>query len=244
MKALIFAAGLGTRLFPLTQNKPKALCEIAGKTLLQYAIEKVSHAGYNDLIINIHHFGDQIIDFLKSHHNFGLNIVVSDEREQLLDTGGGIVKASWFLDGPEPFLVYNVDVFSTIDLDQLLQVHKQNGALATLAVRERVTSRYLMFDKQMQLSGWRNTKSNEQIIARKSNEANLYAFSGIQLVNPEIFKLILEKGSFPLIPLYLRLASEQSIYGFLDESNLWMDLGKPDQLIEAERYINDNNSYF
>jgi NDP-sugar pyrophosphorylase family protein len=244
MKALIFAAGLGTRLFPLTQNKPKALCEIAGKTLLQYAIEKVSHAGYKDLIVNVHHFGDQIIDFLKSHDNFGLNIAISDEREQLLDTGGGILKASWFLEGEEPFLVYNVDVLSTIDLDQLLQVHKQNGALATLAVRERVTSRYLIFDSQMQLSGWRNIKTNEQIISRNTKEANLYAFSGIQLIEPKIFGLIQEKGSFPLIPLYLRLASERSICGFHDESSLWMDLGKPDQLLEAEKYLEENNSAF
>jgi NDP-sugar pyrophosphorylase family protein len=242
MKALIFAAGLGTRLFPLTQHKPKALCEIAGKTLLQYAIEKVSQAGYTDLIINIHHFGEQIIEFLKLHDNFGLNIAISDEREQLLDTGGGIAKASWFLDGHEPFLVYNVDVFSTIDLNLLLLNHKQTNALVTLAVRDRLTSRYLMFDQQMQLSGWCNIKTNEQIIVRNNEWTNRYAFSGIQLIDNKIFALIKEEGSFPLIPLYLRLASDHLIYGFVDQSNLWMDLGKPDQLLEAEKYLNQVNT--
>lgn len=237
MRALIFAAGLGTRLYPLTIDKPKALVEIAGKTLLQMAIEKVSQAGYHDLVINVHHFGDQIIRFLEKHRNFGLNITVSDECNQLLDTGGGILKASTSLDGDQAFLVYNVDVLSNIDLQLFRKYHEERGGLATLAVRERKTARYLAFDKTMQLSGWRNIKTGDEIIARNMHNCSLMAYSGIQLIEPAIFRLITETGSFPLIPLYLRLASEHRIMGYIDQSSLWMDLGKPDQIKAAEKII-------
>jgi NDP-sugar pyrophosphorylase family protein len=237
MKALIFAAGLGTRLYPLTLNKPKALIEIACKTLLQMAIEKVSQAGYNELVINIHHFGDQIIDFLKENNNFGLSITISDERDQLLDTGGGILKAEPFLAGDEPFLVYNVDVLSNIDLQLFRKYHKERGGLATLAVRDRKTARYLAFDESMQLSGWKNIKTGEEISTRNIQDCSLFAFSGIQLIEPEIFNLITETRSFPLIPLYLRLAADHRIMGYRDDSSLWMDLGKPDQIIEAEKFF-------
>ena len=234
---MIFAAGLGTRLYPYTADCPKALVEVAGKTLLQRAIEKVSEAGYHDLVINIHHFGDQIIRFLEGHQNFGLNISISDERDQLLDTGGGILKAAQWLKGEEPFLVYNVDVLSNIDLNILLHYHRERGGLATLAVRDRTTARYLVFDETMQLTGWRNIKTGEEINSRTGRESNLFAFSGIQLIEPEIFNLITETGSFSLIPLYLRLATENSIIGYHDQSTLWMDLGKPDQIIEAEKCL-------
>ena len=150
MKALIFAAGLGTRLYPLTMDRPKALVEVAGKTLLQRAIEKVSGAGYEELVINIHHFGELIINFLEVNHYFGLKISISDERDQLLDTGGAILKAAPLLDGAEPFLVYNVDVLSDINLVLFRQYHKERGGLATLVVRDRKTARYLTFDESMQ----------------------------------------------------------------------------------------------
>jgi len=237
MRAMIFAAGLGTRLYPLTLNKPKALVEIAGKTLLQMAIEKVIQAGYHDLVINIHHFGDQIIGYLEKNNNFGLNIIISDERDQLLDTGGGILKAAPWLNGDEAFLVYNVDVLSNIDLQLFRKYHLEQGGLATLAVRDRNTVRYLAFDETMQLSGWRNIKTGDEIISRNMKNCSLLAFSGIQLIEPAIFKLITETGSFPLIPLYLRLAAEQRIMGYNDQSTLWMDLGKPDQIIVAEKMI-------
>ncbi|NEW83291.1 MAG: nucleotidyltransferase family protein [Mariniphaga sp.] len=237
MRALIFAAGLGTRLYPLTLHKPKALVEIAGKTLLQMAIEKVSQAGYHDLVINVHHFGDQIIKYLEKNNNFGLNIIISDERDQLLDTGGGILKAASWLDGDEAFLVYNVDVLSNIDLQLFRKYHDEQGGLATLAVRDRNTARYLAFDDTMQLSGWRNIKTNDEIASRSMLNCRLLAFSGIQLIEPSIFKLITETGSFPLIPLYLRLATVQRIMGYHDQSTLWKDLGKPDQIIEAEKFI-------
>ena len=237
MRAMIFAAGLGTRLYPLTLDKPKALVEIAGKTLLQMAIEKVSQTGYHDLVINIHHFGDQIIEYLEKKNNFGLNITISDERDQLLDTGGGILNASNCLDGDEAFLVYNVDVLSNIDLQLFRKYHLEQGGLATLAVRERSTARYLAFDDGMQLSGWRNIKTGDEIVSRNMKNCSLLAFSGIQLIETAIFKLITETGSFPLIPLYLRLAAKHRIMGYNDESSLWMDLGKPSQIIDAERYI-------
>jgi|SRR5665647_607539 len=237
MRAMIFAAGLGTRLYPLTIDKPKALVEVADKTLLQMAIEKVSMAGYHDLVINIHHFGDQIIEYLEKNNNFGQNITVSDERSQLLDTGGGILKAASLLDGDDAFLVCNVDVLSNIDLQLFRKHHMEQGGLATLAVRDRKTSRYLAFDEAMQLSGWRNIKTGDEIAARNMYNCSLLAFSGIQLIEPTIFELITDKGSFPLIPLYLRLAADHRIMGYHDQSTLWMDLGKPEQIKEAEKMI-------
>ena len=234
---MIFAAGLGTRLFPLTSDRPKALVEVAGKTLLQRAIEKVSSAGYNDLIINVHHFGDQIVKFLDQNNNFGLSISISDERDQLLDTGGGILKAAQWLDGDEPFLVYNVDVLSNIDLSLFRKYHQDRGGLATLAVRNRQTARFFVFDESMQLAGWQNIKSGEEIISRDCSDISLLAFSGIQLIEPKIFNLITETGSFSIIPLYLRLSAVHQIFGYLDNSSLWMDLGKPDQIREAENYL-------
>ncbi len=233
MKAMIFAAGLGTRLYPHTTNKPKALVEVSSKTLLQHAIEKVAKYGYNQLVINVHHFGDQIIDFLERKGNFGLDIQISDEKDSLLDTGGAILNAATYLEGNEPFLVYNVDVISNIDLKLFREYHEKKGGLATLVVRDRKTERYLLLDDSMQLSGWRNLKTGCENISRQVQKYNFWAYSGIQIINPPIFKLITETGKFPLIPLYLRLSNEYPIFGYNDPSSLWMDLGKPDQLKEA-----------
>jgi len=238
MKAMIFAAGLGSRLYPLTRDKPKALVEVAGKTLLRRAIEKVRDSGYNELVINVHHFGDQIISYLEANDNFGLSITISDEREELLDTGGGILKAAEWLDGNEPFLVYNVDVVSDIDLSLFRKYHLEKGGVATLAVRDRSTARYLAFDESLQLTGWKNIQTGEEILSGENLGCNLLAFSGIQLIEPQIFKLITETGTFPIIQLYLRLAVNQAIYGYKDPSSIWMDLGKPQQIIAAEKYLN------
>lgn len=234
---MIFAAGLGTRLHPFTSNKPKALVEIAGKPLLELAIERVGNAGYKDIVINIHHFGNQIIDFLERKNNFGLSITISDEREQLLDTGGGILKAASLLSGSGPVLVYNVDVLSNLDLEAFRSYHTEMGGLATLAVRDRKTARYLVFNEDMMLSGWKNIKTGEEKIVRDSLTQRIFAFSGIQLIDPSIFSLITETGSFSLISLYLRLAKTERIFGYTDTSSLWMDLGKPEQLKEAEKVI-------
>lgn len=237
MKAMIFAAGFGTRLYPYTIDKPKALVEIAGKTLLQMAIERVSAAGYNDIVINIHHLGNQIIDFLQRNKNFGLNISISDERDQLLDTGGGILKAESHFKRNGPFLVYNVDVLSNIDLQALRSYHDDKGGIATLTVRDRTTSRYLVFNEDMMLSGWKNVTTGEEKIMRKAIVQKLLAFSGIQIIDPAIFSMITESGNFSLISLYLRLAKTESIFGYADTSSIWMDLGKPEQLKEAEKFI-------
>ena len=238
MKAMIFAAGMGTRLYPLTIDTPKALIEVTGKTLLQRAIEKVSSEGFKDIVINIHHHGDKIIDYLKLNGNFGLNIEISDERDHLLETGGAILKAASYLNGKDPVLIYNVDVLSNLSLNQLLEYHNESGGVATLAIRDRKTTRYLLFDENMRLGGWKNISTGEEKIVRNSLNYNSFAFSGIQIIDPSIFDLITEKGRFSLVSLYLRLAETHPIFGFNDTSGLWMDLGKPDQLREAEKVIN------
>jgi NDP-sugar pyrophosphorylase family protein len=238
MRAMIFAAGLGTRLQSFTADRPKALVEVAGKTLLERAIDKVSKSGFEEIVINIHHFGQQIIDFLESKNNFGLTVQISDERLELLDTGGGIRKAAEFLSGDgNPFLVYNIDVLSSLDLSDLLDYHIKKGGLATLSVRKRETARYFVFDENMLLSGWRNVSSGDEKMVHQSAGLENFAFSGIHLIQPEIFDLITETGKFSMVDLYLRLAQEHNIYGFHDTSDLWMDLGKPEQLKEAERLL-------
>lgn len=236
MKALIFAAGLGTRLKEHTSDKPKALVQLAGKPLLQHAIEKLRSHQIKDITVNVFHFADQVISFLNNHPLPGVNIHISDEREELLDTGGGLKKAEPFLAGNEPILIYNVDVISNLDLNLLESHHLTSGSLATLVVRQRDTSRYLMFDQHFQLAGWKNFSNGEIKISREDKfaESIPYAFSGIQIVQPEIFKLISETGKFPIMDLYLRLAQNETIHGFLDTSTIWMDLGKPDQLQIAE----------
>lgn len=239
MKALIFAAGLGTRLKEHTSNKPKALVQLAGKPLLQHAIEKMIMHQITDITINVYHFADQIISFLETHPFPGIQLHLSDEREELLDTGGGLKKAASFLRGDESILIYNVDVISNLDLSILEHVHASSGSLATLVVRQRDTSRYLMFDQQMQLTGWKNYSSGDTIISREELFASSlpFAFSGIQVIKPELFDLISEEGKFSIMDLYLRLAKTQKINGYVDNSSVWMDLGKPDQLVIAEQML-------
>jgi NDP-sugar pyrophosphorylase family protein len=237
MRALIFAAGLGTRLKEHTENKPKALVQLAGKPLIQWAIENLKSFGVGHIVINVHHFADQIIDFISKNHSFGIRIDISDERDMLLDTGGGLKNAARFFEGKKPVLIYNVDIVSNLNLHKLIDFHIQNKPLATLAVRRRETSRYLMFDENMLLSGWKNFSSGDTIISREAEFADSepFAFSGIHIVQPEIFDLIAETGKFPIMDLYLRLAKNHPIKGYLDQSDLWMDLGKPAQLAEAEK---------
>ena len=233
MKAFILAAGLGTRLAPYTLDRPKALVELKGITLLERAIRKVNELEVSEIIINIHHFGDQILEFLRSKQNFNLPITISDERNQLLDTGGAILNARQLLEN-EPFLLYNVDVLTTLDLNLLFSYHALKGGLATMAVRQRATDRYLVFDQNMLLSGWENVKSGEEKVSRVCEEPRRFAFSGIQIIEPQLLSLITETGKFSIIDLYLRLAKSEAIYGYPDTSEIWMDLGKPDQLIAAE----------
>ena len=237
MKALLFAAGLGTRLKEYTQDKPKALVDLSGRPLLQHAIEHLKRFGITNIVINVFHFAEQIISFVEENNSFGIDIHISDEHDQLLDTGGGLKKAGVFLKGDEPILIYNVDVISNLDLNILQKYHQEQKALATLVVRQRETSRYLMFDQNQQLAGWKNFSNGETRISRPESfaDAQPLAFSGIHIIQPELLELITEEGKFPIMDLYLRLAKDHSIKAFIDQSNLWMDLGKPEQLLAAEK---------
>ena len=233
---MIFAAGLGTRLLEETANKPKALVEIGGKTLLQHAIEKVRTCPVTEIIINVHHFAEQVIRFV-SEHDFGIPIQISDESGLLLETGGGLKKAQSFLKDASPILLYNVDILSSIDINKVVAEHKNSGAWATLVVRNRKTNRYLKFNSAKQLVGWENSKTGETKISRKEDfdTATKMAFSGIHIIEPEIFELMPPEGRFPIMDLYLHLAKSKTIKGYFDTSELWMDVGKPEQLEDARK---------
>jgi NDP-sugar pyrophosphorylase family protein len=229
MKAMIMAAGLGTRLKPITEQIPKALVEYEGITLLEHAIIHLRLHGADKIIVNVHHFADQVIDFLKKN-DFEVDIEVSDESGDLLETGGGLRKAAWFFDD-QPFFVRNVDVISDLDLTKLMGYHLDNKSLATLAVRKRETSRYFLFDDQHNLCGWKNVSTGETIwCGNEVENAASLAFSGIQVIDPTIFPLITETGKFSLTTLYLRLAREHRIKGFEEPNRIWMDIGKPENL--------------
>ena len=226
MKAMILAAGLGVRLRPITNSMPKALVVVDGKPLLQHALEHIKRYGIHDVIINVHHFPRQIEDFLRVNDNFGLSIVISDESDELLETGGGVKKAAWFFSDGEPFVVRNVDILSDLDLNLMMRFHRTEAPLATLAVRDRETSRYFLFDKENTLCGWENRKTEERRISRECGALRNFAFSGIQILQPDIFPLITESGKFSLTDLYIRLASNHPIKGFIDTSLVWRDIGK------------------
>jgi mannose-1-phosphate guanylyltransferase len=238
MKAMILAAGLGTRLRPLTDSRPKALVEVSGRTLLEITLTRLRTFGVTEAIINVHHFADMVIAYLKSNKNFGLRIEVSCE-EILLDTGGGLKKAAWFfLEDParldESFLLHNVDVISNIDLARMLQFHTENHALATLAVQSRETSRPLLFDNHLQLSGRRAGPDQEPEIVRPSANPDSLAFSGIHLISPRLFPMLTEQGIFSIIPSYLRLAAQgEKILAFRADQYYWRDLGRPADLAQA-----------
>lgn len=244
MKAMIFAAGLGTRLKPLTENKPKALVELGGKTLLERSITYLKNYGISDITVNVHHYAQQISDFLEQHDHFGIPMHISDETSMLLDTGGGILKAKPFLEGKEPILLINVDILTNLNLYHLFQFHRESKALASLVVRQRETSRYLMFDSKNQLSGWKNSVSGELRISRAGSiaEATPMAFSGIHLMEPELLSLIRESGKFSIIDLYLRLSSTEKIMAFADSESIWMDLGKYGQIDSATQLIKQMES--
>ncbi len=226
MKAMILAAGLGTRLRPWTNNRPKALVEYHGKTLLEYAIEKLKSYGFNQIIINVHHFANQIIDFVKQHNYFDIEIVFSDETKDLLDTGGGIQKASWYLKDSPKFLVYNVDILSDIDLKKLYEDHPQQ-ALATLAVQKRPTSRTLLFTQAgKKLCGWKNHNTGAQrLIESLCTNYQEFAFSGIHILSGEIFKF-LPSGKYSIITAYLDIAEQGGFITYHDHTgDNWKDMG-------------------
>ena len=243
MKAMILAAGLGTRLRPLTDSCPKALVELSGRTLLEITVTRLRSQGVTELMVNIHHFADPILDFLKSKNNFGMRIEISRE-DLLLDTGGGLRKASWFfLEDPnrldEPFLLHNVDVVSTIDLLRMIESHKKSQALATLAVQHRDSSRHLLFDQHLQLSGRRIRKRGEDEsleIVRNIEPLEPLAFSGIHVLSPRLLPLIGQTGVFSIIDTYLQLAAQnQKIFAFRADQYYWRDLGRPSDLAQAAK---------
>ncbi|MBP3518051.1 MAG: nucleotidyltransferase family protein [Parabacteroides sp.] len=244
MKAMIFAAGLGTRLKPLTDNTPKALIPVNGKPMLEHVILKLKDAGFHQIVINIHHLGQQIIDFLETNNHFGLQIHISDERDYLLDTGGGIKHAAQFLQGDEPFLVHNVDILSDIDLRALYEHHVETHPLATLLVSKRKTSRYLLFNKENRLCGWRNRETGEI----KSfypyfdpEQYDEYAFSGIHVLSPQIFDWMEEwTGKFSIINFYLSICARTNIHAHAAENLRLIDVGKPETLAMAEEWMKGN----
>jgi NDP-sugar pyrophosphorylase family protein len=238
---MIFAAGLGTRLRPLTNDRPKALVEVAGHTLLEITLRRFACLGIRELIVNVHHFGEMVAEYLRKNKNFGLRVEISREDELLLDTGGGLKKAAWFFqqDGlsDEPFLVHNVDVISTIDITRMLQFHRDNHALATLAVQQRETSRRLLFDEHGQLCG-RQTKDSPPEMVRRAMRTTAQAFSGIHVIAPELLGMIHEQGVFSIITTYLRLAAEgHRILAFPADEYYWRDLGKPEHIAQARADI-------
>ena len=242
MKAMILAAGLGTRLRPLTDNRPKALVEVAGRTMLEITLSRLRAFGIREVIINVHHFADMIIEYLKTNDNFGMRIEVSRE-EVLLDTGGGLKKAAHFFledsDGFErPFILHNVDVISTIDLRRMVQFHTEHQALATLAVQDRETSRYLLFDEQLQLCGRRSGHDQKNEFVRWSQPAQALAFSGIHIISPRLFAMLIEEGAFSIIASYLRLAANgEKILAFRADEYYWRDLGSPDNVLQAAQDV-------
>ncbi len=231
MKAMILAAGLGTRLKPFTEKHPKALYPINGKTLLQRNIEYLQAYGFDRVIVNVHHFADQIIDEIKNNKGWGSNVVTSDETNEVLETGGGLKKASHFFeDSDEPFVLMNADMLTDLDLGKMLMQHKEKKPLATLAVTNRATSRYLVFDENNILCGWLNDKTGEQ----KGTAGNKKAFSGIHIISPKIFSFITEEGKFSMIDLYLRLAETKTIMAFDHSDGKLLDVGKPESAVLAE----------
>jgi len=238
MKAMILAAGLGERLRPLTERRPKALVEIGGRTLLEIALERLRAFGIREVIVNVHHLAPMIVEYLAANHDFGMRIEISPEKD-LLDTGGGLKKAAWFFledsgDSGRPFLVHNVDVLSTLDLARLARFHIENNALATLAARDRKTFRYLLFDEHLELCGRRYGREGKDEGVRPCAKPQALAFSGIHVISPRLFALMTEEGAFSIIDCYLRLAAQgERILAFRDDEYYWRDLGRPEHVTQA-----------
>nr|WP_262915010.1 nucleotidyltransferase family protein [Ornithobacterium rhinotracheale] len=232
--AMIFAAGLGTRLRPFTLTAPKALFPVNGKPLLQRNIEYAQSFGIQRFVINVHHFSDQILNFLKQHDNFGAEILISDETDELLETGGGLLKAKNLL-GNQDFLILNSDILTDINLKQLIDFHKKNNALASLAVSDRESTRKLLFDTQNRLCGWRDLRNNQEIIARENLSKSL-AFSGVHMLSPLFFEKNRFSGKFSIMKSYLDLMTDENILGFAHNAKV-LDIGKPEATTLAEKYF-------
>jgi len=251
MKAMIFAAGLGTRLKPFTDKHPKALAEICGRPMLGIVINQLKKTGINEIVVNVHHFASQIIDYLHHNDNFGITVHISDERSRLLDTGGGILAARSWLDGNEPFILHNVDILTDVGFDGMLAEAERNNAVATLLVAQRATKRYLLFaPADMRMKGWTNIETGEIRPSSKSMSGNelLRAFGGIHLVTPDIFPLLASYASkltgesggpipkFSIMDFYVDSCADISVYGYIPSTPYyWHDIGKPASLLAAEK---------
>lgn len=234
--AMVFAAGLGTRLRPLTNDRPKALVEIAGKSLLEWNLRKLESAGFQRVVVNIHHFADRMRAFF-GEHSFNMEILISDETGKLLETGGGLLKAVPLLESADNFLVCNVDILYDLNLEKFASSHLNSQALATLAVRQRTTSRYLLMDETMRLRGWENAKTGELRLAEPDHGFSRWGFSGIQILSSEFLSLIPQQGKFSIIESYLSLASNHLIRGYDHTEGFWLDVGKPESLEPAKKWV-------
>ncbi|WP_277110372.1 nucleotidyltransferase family protein [Chryseobacterium taklimakanense] len=234
MKALIFAAGKGTRLKPFTDHHPKAMAMVNGIPLLERNIKYLQSFGINDFVINVHHFGQQIVDFLKENNNFNAKIEISDEHAELLETGGGLVFARRFLDFGEDFLIMNADILTDMNITDFVNYHQKNKDFATLAVSDRNSSRKLLFNEDVILRGWMNVQSGEQRLAEFNKGFKALAFSGIHCINPEIFNKIKRTGKFSIMEEYLDLMLTEKIHGYEHDARL-VDVGRPESVLEAEQ---------
>lgn len=234
---MLFAAGLGTRLKPFTDHHPKALAEVNGKSLLERNILYLQKFDINELVINVHHFADQIEDKIKQRDGFGSKVYISDERNEVLETGGGLLKAAKFFNN-EDFIVMNADMLTNFDLNKLIEEHKNNNALATLAVQQRDSSRQLLFNDSMQLCGWKNKINGETKIVQVREEYSEFAFSGIQIIHTDFFKQIEQRGKFSIIESYLQLAKNNTIKGLDHSGDILLDVGKPESLLKAAALFN------
>jgi NDP-sugar pyrophosphorylase family protein len=237
MKAMIFAAGLGTRLGKITETTTKALLDIKGKSVLHRAVEKCSISGFEDIIINVHHFAEQVEAEIENLRKIGYRISISDERDGLLENGGGLFKAKWFFDG-NPFLLYNADIISDYDIPALFRFHQEKGCIATLATRHRPGKRFILVDKEGRLRGWRNVETGEEKLRGVLTSGGLdeIAFSSMHIVEPEIFKFM-RQGKYSMIDLYLELAAEHPIYTLKDDDGYWVDVGTPESLERVRKLL-------
>jgi len=235
---MIFAAGLGTRLYPYTKNTPKALVELNGISLLERAISKLKLAGVDRIVINIHHYADQIIEFLNKNNNFDFDIRISHEKDLLLNTGGGLLYAKELFLENSPILLYNVDVFSNACLSDFINEHNKSTAMASMLMRDCNDARSLYFDKNNNLAGWKNINTEEiKIVRSEKYMQKAMGFTGIHIVDYNLLDCISEKESFSIIDLYLRLAKEYKICAIYDDSDTWIDLGRPESLNKAEQIL-------
>lgn len=245
VKAMILAAGTGTRLRPITENRPKALVEINGKPLLEWVIRRLRKAGIRDMIVNVHHFPNQIRDFLERKEFFNLNIRISDESSQLMDTGGALQKARACLDDGKPFLVHNVDILTDLDIPAFIAHHVEHRNAVSLTVRARNTSRYLLFDSRNTLCGWENNKSGARIlVGSRPAPVKKLAFSGIHIAGPELFEYIPGKTPCPVIRAYLQMAEDHDIKGVEHNEGTWTDVGKIRDLKKGAEFVCNHPELF